>query len=90
MTKIFGMSCENGYICNVFFIVLDLRLTKEGAAAPIFFSSMESILSFLIVFFEKRYLFFVKMDSTTYHATMMAMPAMPKMASSGTHESRKI
>ena len=90
MTKIFGMSCENGYICNVFFIVLDLRLTKEGAAAPIFFAFNGKHSLFFDSFFEKRYLFFVKMDSTTYHATMMAMPAMPKMASSGTHESRKI
>ena len=31
---------------------------------------------------------FVRMDSTTYHATMTAMPAMPKMASSGRHDSR--
>ena len=79
ISKIFGACGKIAYICNVFFIVLDLRLTKEGAAAPIFFSKND----------EKLYFFFVRMDKRTYHATMMAMPAMPKNANNGMHESRK-
>ena len=27
--KILAAVCENNYLCNVFFIVLDLRLTKR-------------------------------------------------------------
>ena len=79
ISKIFGACGKIAYICNVFFIVLDLRLTKEGAAVPIFFYKNDEKLYFY---------FFVRMDKRTYHATMMAMPAMPKNANNGMHESR--
>gem|GEM_PF-3513098 len=36
---------KNIYLCNVFFIVLDLRLTILGSAEPFFYSGQETILA---------------------------------------------
>ncbi len=37
MTKKFGQKRKTSYLCTVFFMVLDLRLTEEGRREMAFF-----------------------------------------------------